>query len=329
MDTSPRISAAVGATAGAPPPLCVGLPVYNGGLYLREALDTILNQTFGDFELFVSDNASTDGTPEILSDYAARDRRVSVERQSVNRGGAWNFNRVFHAALCRGSRWFKWMSHDDVHGPDFLRLGVETLKEDPWVMSAYTGTTHIDAVGNRHWVYRDGPDFAAADPVFRWKRYFEVMPRYPIFGVMPTQRLARTALWQTFPSSDRVLMGEMCLHGRFVEHPDPIFYRRVHRDVSYKVGMSDAAYATWFDPANAGKRLVNFTAPARRVAAYAAAAWRAPLTPSQRARCVARVCTFSLSRTGNRAEWVFDQRARRGKNPLEKTSRATAVPPPL
>lgn len=76
------------------PCVSVGLAVYNGENYIREAIDSILNQTFKDFELIISDNASTDRTAEICQAYAKKDSRIRYSRADRNRGAAWNQSRV-------------------------------------------------------------------------------------------------------------------------------------------------------------------------------------------------------------------------------------------
>src|SRR5215217_3975058 len=77
------------------PRLSIGLPVYDGAMFLAEALDSLLAQTFTDFELIISDNASTDATQSICEQYAAHDCRIRYLRQDINRGLAWNLNHVF------------------------------------------------------------------------------------------------------------------------------------------------------------------------------------------------------------------------------------------
>ena len=79
----------------------MGLPVYNGADYLAEAIDSILKQSFEDFELLIQDNASTDATGEICRAYAASDPRVRYVRNPQNVGAAGNYNLVFERA--RGS----------------------------------------------------------------------------------------------------------------------------------------------------------------------------------------------------------------------------------
>ncbi|MGK2855732.1 MAG: glycosyltransferase family 2 protein, partial [Thermoanaerobaculia bacterium] len=99
------------------PQLTIGMPVYNGARYIREALDSLLGQTFRDFEIFISDNASTDATPEICEEYRRRDARIRVVRQSENRGLLSNFRAVLEGA--RGDM-FTWAAADDVWDPRWL-----------------------------------------------------------------------------------------------------------------------------------------------------------------------------------------------------------------
>ena len=80
------------------PTVSVGLPVYNGADYLAEAIDSILKQSFEDFELLIQDNASTDATGEICRAYAASDARVRYVRNPQNVGAAGNYNLVFERA---------------------------------------------------------------------------------------------------------------------------------------------------------------------------------------------------------------------------------------
>jgi glycosyltransferase involved in cell wall biosynthesis len=92
------------------PLVSVGLPVYNGERYLSRALDSILEQSLSDFELIISDNASSDTTEAICRDYARRDPRIRYVRQRENLGAPRNWNFVVHEA--RG-RYFKWASASD------------------------------------------------------------------------------------------------------------------------------------------------------------------------------------------------------------------------
>src|SRR5215469_12016416 len=99
------------------PPISIALPVYNGANYLREALESIQSQTFTDFEVVISDNASTDETLDICDDYARRDPRIKVRRSAQFLPQADNVNRAVD--LCSAA-WIKLFCHDDLMLPDCL-----------------------------------------------------------------------------------------------------------------------------------------------------------------------------------------------------------------
>ncbi|MGH2603742.1 MAG: glycosyltransferase family 2 protein, partial [Dehalococcoidia bacterium] len=126
------------------PRLSVGLPVYNGEQYLSEALDALLGQSYEDFELIISDNASTDGTEDVCRRYLAQDQRIRYVRQPRNIGAAPNHNFVFRQA--RGEL-FKWASHDDLYARDLLRRCVEALDEHPHMVLAHAWHAIIDGAG--------------------------------------------------------------------------------------------------------------------------------------------------------------------------------------
>ncbi|MGH8296641.1 MAG: glycosyltransferase family 2 protein, partial [Steroidobacteraceae bacterium] len=99
------------------PLVSVGLPVFDGEAFLEDAIRSALEQTLGDLELILCDNASSDRTAEICCDHAARDPRVRYFRNPRNLGAAANYNLAFSHA--RG-RYFKWLAHDDCMLPSFL-----------------------------------------------------------------------------------------------------------------------------------------------------------------------------------------------------------------
>ena len=116
------------------PLLSIGLPVFNGDKFLCKALDSLLSQEFADFELIVSDNASTDITAEICKEYATRDARVRYIRQTENMGGINNFNFVLREAH---SKYFMWAAVDDQWAPDFLHSLVAGLEKNSTAIGAF------------------------------------------------------------------------------------------------------------------------------------------------------------------------------------------------
>src|ERR1700722_6330272 len=121
----------------AAPRLSIGLPVYNGENYLAETLDSLLGQSYENFELIISDNASTDGTAGICRSYMKQDSRIRYICQPRNIGLAPNHN--FLVGEARGEL-FKWADHDDLCARDLLASCVDALDEYPDVVLAYSLT---------------------------------------------------------------------------------------------------------------------------------------------------------------------------------------------
>ncbi|HYB40791.1 MAG TPA: glycosyltransferase family A protein, partial [Candidatus Methylomirabilis sp.] len=165
-ETSSAVDLGPKAIAVRPPRVSVGVPVFNGDRFLRAALDSILGQTFQDYEIIISDNASEDGTEEICRDYATRDPRVRYSRLSTNLGANPNFNRVVE--LSRGT-YFKLANADDLCNPDLLARCVAVLDGQREVVLCYGQTTLIGEDGVVLGDYNDNLDlpFESAGQRFR------------------------------------------------------------------------------------------------------------------------------------------------------------------
>lgn len=126
------------------PPITIGMPVFNGAKDLRRVLDSLLSQTFTDFILLISDNASTDNTADICQEYARLDSRIRYVRQAQNIGAEANFRHVFLAAK---SKYFMWAAADDTRSSDFLELNYSFLEKNP----DYLGSTcPVHFQGRKH-----------------------------------------------------------------------------------------------------------------------------------------------------------------------------------
>jgi len=109
------------------PKVSIGLPVYNGKQFIHKCMESLLNQSFTDFELIISDNASTDGTSEICEAYAKKDKRIHYIKQEKNMGILWNFDFVLQNAK---NEYFIWVAVDDILLPKFLEKNVNVLEND-------------------------------------------------------------------------------------------------------------------------------------------------------------------------------------------------------
>jgi glycosyltransferase involved in cell wall biosynthesis len=209
------------------PRLSIGMPLYNATRYLEASFRSLLAQDFTDFELIVSDNASTDGTWEICERFAATDPRIRLYRNERNLGVAANFNRV--ARLARGEL-FKWVAYDDLMEPSFLTACVAELdRSDARTLLAYPRTRLIDDTGQLVSDYEDNLDIRNR---FAFRRVGVFAWRWnhcnPIYGVIRRDALMRTGLERPYVSGDVPLLFELALHGQFHEVPERLFLRRFH-----------------------------------------------------------------------------------------------------
>lgn len=208
------------------PKVSIGMPIYNGEKFLEEVLDCILGQSFADFELIISDNASQDRSQEICEAYAAKDNRVCYKRNLENIGAAKNFNRVFE--LSRGD-YFKWAAADDLMSADYFERCVEVMENESDVVVCYPKTKIIDEQGRVITYYEDGLNMVSESPSGRFLQLiYNCRLCNPVLGVIRSSVLRKTPLLQDFVGSDKVLLAELCLMGKFREIPEYLFGRRFH-----------------------------------------------------------------------------------------------------
>jgi glycosyltransferase involved in cell wall biosynthesis len=258
------------------PTLGIGLPVYNGERYLREALDSLLEQSFTDYELVIVDNASTDGTAAIAREYAARDGRIRYHRNADNIGAARNFNLAFELT---SGRYFKWAADDDLIGPSFLERCVGALEDEPQSVLAYAKARIIDERGEPVVEYDPGFSTDATRAPARFASMLAEHKCFQIFGVIRRNALERTRLIGLHAHGDGVLLAHLALLGRFVEIPEFLFLSRRHPGHSSRMIGDYWSYAAWFDPANGRKRIFPH---ARMFGEYFRVVMHAPLSPPER-----------------------------------------------
>ncbi len=225
------------------PLVTIGLPVFNSERYIRNSLDSLLRQTYSDFVLVISDNASTDATPSICDEYVRRDRRVRYCRNATNIGNPGNFNRVFQLTE---TPYLKWSTADDWWEPTFLERAVEILERNPDVVLCYPQAETVDMEHGERSVYHDVLHLVQEDPV---ERFIALLDRIGLahqhLGLIRTHALRQTHLLGSFVGSDINLLAELSLYGKFYELPELLFHRRFHKTSgSWKRGDTkhEAAY---------------------------------------------------------------------------------------
>jgi len=275
------------------PRLTVALPVYNGEKYLAESLEALLGQSYEDFELIISDNASTDGTADICRRYGEQDSRIRYVRQARNIGCAPNHNFVVKEA--RGEL-FKWASDDDLYARDMLGCCVDALDRYPHVVLANSWTAMIDSSGaiTKALEY----PVATADP--RAPERFRSMMFDGWFddigGVIRTKVLRRMSL-NSYHLADRSLTTEIGLHGPFYQVPDWLYFRRDHPERAERAHLTVRTWCTNLDPRRADRlRHPTVRLYAEYVWGYVAAIRRAPLSPADRRECYRCLAQWAAGR---------------------------------
>jgi glycosyltransferase involved in cell wall biosynthesis len=284
------------------PRLSVGIPVYNGERFLEQGIRSILNQTFTDFELILSDNASTDRTPEICQDFAAQDKRIRFYRSERNKGGGWNHNRVLE--LARGF-YFKWQSNDDLCHPSMIEKCVDALERNENAVLAHPRTTIIDETGNVIENYTldlrtDVEDVAT--------RFYDLIMSYhqcyQIYGVIRKSVLDKTGPMGNFVNGDGVLLANLALHGPYSKIPEYLFFSRRHARQSSQTAPSrlrarrlrltnrvnGMPCTEWWNPAK--QRALTFP-QWRQLAEYVRVVNRAPMSLEEQARCHSVTCRWA------------------------------------
>jgi len=215
------------------PMVSIGMPVYNGEKTIREALDALLAQDFKEFELIISDNASTDDTGNICIMYAARDRRVQYYRNEMNLGPTANFNRLIH--LARG-KYFMWAADDDLWEPSYVSCMVEALDKNPDAVLSFCQYEIISAdkqplTGRDEW-----PKLIERD---RFSRLLlscsgrrGVNPGY-IYGLIRKDILLKCGGMETrvdpYAAGDVATLFHLLCYGTFVKVDKLLYHRRLNQ----------------------------------------------------------------------------------------------------
>jgi glycosyltransferase involved in cell wall biosynthesis len=239
------------------------MPVYNGERYLPEAVDSILAQTFADFELVLCDNASTDGTEELCRQYAATDCRVRYHRNRRNIGVAANFD--LSSALCTATL-VKWAASDDVLGPTCLEDCIEVLDHNPGVVLAVPRGRLIDSSSSLidHAPGALKPIEWPAEPLSRVQRYIDMLTTIESIGVMlclhglfRIDPLPQRLTLRPYPMSDRETLLSALLAGRFKETSRVSLFLRMHA-ASSGASIFDDPQKTWLtmNPEEPAPRLI-------------------------------------------------------------------------
>jgi len=228
------------------PKLSIGMPVYNGENYLCEALDSLLGQTFTDFELIISDNASTDATQSICEELAAKDSRIRYFRAKQNHGASWNHAFVIEKAT---APLFKLAAHDDVCLPTQLAVCVDALEKNQNAVLAYTQTLMMHGDQKSMTYYKDEVELDSDNAAIRYGDLMhEAPPAFPIFGVVRLDMLRSIPGFDPYKASDRVVLTRLALLAPFIEIKQALFQYRWHDNNASNLMSSPDQFYNWWSP---------------------------------------------------------------------------------
>ena len=225
------------------------MPVYNGEQYLSLAIESLLQQTFSDFEILIADNCSTDRTVEIAEQYAASDSRIRIIEREENRGAVDNFNFVFHETK---GEYFKWAAADDFCAPSFIEKCFYALEKQPEAVWCHCDSDKVDSNGNsllerlpandptvvtkngkRSWKGFPRSQTDSESPALRFKDVLlGTTWCVDSYGLFRRSALEKTRLFIDTYGAEKVMIGELALIGKYAHVGEPLFSQRIHEQAS-------------------------------------------------------------------------------------------------
>ena len=284
----------------------VGLPVYNGQQYLGAAIESHLSQSYGDFDLVISDNGSTDATEEICTDYAKRDSRVKYLRSAENRGIHWNHRRVMEA-IESPNQYFRWAAADDIMEPGLLEAMVAVLDTRPEVEAVVPDTKNIDKDGNLVGTMARSLDLQSANVFERASQVLLGSYQMVIaFGLFRASTLRKIRTGPDYIGWDFVFVWELALWGQMVQPTGSVLLRRYHAGAMSHVKTAKEM-KQWVEPTStAGMNFPHWTWAYERVRTLLAS----PVSTRDKLR-IGRLLARDLRWQRSRLTQDFTQAARR------------------
>jgi glycosyltransferase involved in cell wall biosynthesis len=208
------------------PLVSIGMPLYNDEDFLEESLNSLLNQTFSNFELIISDDASTDNSSEICKKYKDNDKKIKYYRNEKNLGEIANFNKALSFAK---GKYFMWASGHDIWKPSFIEKCVEKLESEPSAVACTTFYNHVDTKGN--FIKRNTRVFNTINnsKFVGFIKAIWILFDPVIYGVIKTKELKKTRGYLYVLGPDHVVRVELSLFGKFTQIPEPLFSFRKKR----------------------------------------------------------------------------------------------------
>lgn len=212
------------------PLVSIGIPVYNGARVLNNSIKSLLNQTYRNLEIIISDDNSTDASVRVISNFAFLDSRIKVFQQPINRGAAFNFRFVLDQA---SGSYFFWNAQDDIRYAQYVEKCIKVLRNSS---SVYCHSRYIDKLSkcdqilfpDRQPIVRSVEEIANCSSVacMYLKAYKTGIGSTAFYGLFHTDVLKSTRLWENYIGSDINLFNAVLLKGKISYVPEILFEYR-------------------------------------------------------------------------------------------------------
>lgn len=225
--------------------------MFNGERHISRALDSLLEQDYANLEIIISDNGSTDATPEICREYAHKDPRIKYNRSEKNMGILYNFNRVFE--LSKG-KYFMWAAHDDKRERSFVNACVRKMEQSSGAVLCQVHTASY--IEGREELLRVATLDSFANVSGLAGRYRETLKRLPavaLYGLYRSSAMRQTHMLRKSMSTELAFIQELSIYGDFIQVPEVLFtyfgrpkWNTVEQDYSAALGGQNKPW--WYLP---------------------------------------------------------------------------------
>jgi glycosyltransferase involved in cell wall biosynthesis len=234
--------------------LTIGMPVFNDVNFIEQSITSVVQQTFDDFILIISDDGSTDGSAEICKKYANQDDRIIYIRQEKNLGISRNMEFLLSQAT---TKYFMWAGDDDLYAKDFVKTLIDLLENNKHVVSAFSICALIDEKNN---IVTDSIayDYSNPDTYKRLQYFIKNSSDYFGYGIFKREEIKDVKFpvwwWINKKTPYNNIFPTLCYYlakGDFVLSPEKLFYKRVKTEINTNhllVGKNNAikeSFAYW------------------------------------------------------------------------------------
>jgi len=215
------------------PTITIAVPVYNGERFLRKCLESLLTQTFTDFEIIISDNASTDSTNAICLEFAEKDERIKYIRQDKNIGLTPNYHFTVKKAM---GKYFMWAPADDYFLPEYIKKNIDILESNESVVSSTSDFRwfYTDEIGDEEKKANNArKDIRYARSYYgtydeRVNSFLKNFGTGEMYAIHRTNKLKEDFIPHAFWMWDHAVALNMVKHGNFHALDEILAYKYTH-----------------------------------------------------------------------------------------------------